>query len=75
MSTYRGMGRALDLRQGQPVRVYYDPDTQDITIKGVSDGAYDAVYDALAFDQNARLRVDPNSLVLKTGAQFIIKEV
>jgi hypothetical protein len=40
MAAYRGMGKALHLKQGQPVRVYYDPDTQDITIKGVSDSAY-----------------------------------
>lgn len=68
------LGKALGLRQGQVVDVRYDPDSGGVIVHGVNNHAREVIADAVGYDTFGRLRVNPESGLHRTGAQFRLRQ-
>jgi hypothetical protein len=64
------LGKALGIRQGQVIHVRYDPDGGGVVVRGANEMVKEVVAQSVLFDHAGRLRVDPESGLLQTGAQF-----
>lgn len=62
------LGKALGLRPGQ--NVYISLKEGYVDVRGCNDHAKDIIAAAVGYDSLGRLRIDPESDLHRTGAQF-----